>query len=86
VNPVKGRGPTGLYARDSGTASGQRIDFTQVLQTEGGKPMTFVLAAENDKMIHWPSRLGAGIAAFLMLWMMVSVLSRVTQNRNVRRA
>jgi hypothetical protein len=66
-------------------ARGQRFDFTQVLQTEGGKPMTFVLAAENAKRIHWPSRLGAGLAAFLMLWVMVSVLSRGTQNRNVRR-
>jgi type II secretory pathway pseudopilin PulG len=66
-------------------ARGQRFEFTQVLQTEGGKPMTFVLAAENAKMVHWPSRLGAGLAAFLMLWAMVSVLSRGTQNRNVRR-
>jgi len=65
---------------------GQRFAFTQVLQTEGGKPMTFVLAAENAKMVHWPARLGAGLAAFLMLWVMVSVLSRLTQNRNVRRA
>jgi type II secretory pathway pseudopilin PulG len=67
-------------------ARGQRFEFAQVLQTEGGKPMTFVLAAENAKMVHWPSRLGAGLAAFLMLWVMVSVLSRVTQKRNVRRA
>ena len=67
-------------------ARGQRLDFAQVLQTVSGKPMTFVLVAENDKMIHWPSRLGTGLAAFLMLWVMVSVLSRVTQNRNVRRA
>ena len=62
---------------------GQRLAFTQVLQTEGGKPMTFLLSAENTKMVHWPSRLGAGLAAFLMLWVIVSVLSRVTQNRNV---
>jgi hypothetical protein len=65
---------------------GQRFAFTQVLQTEGGKPMTFMLAAENTKMVHWPSRLGAGLAVFLMLWVMVWVLSRITQNRNVRRA
>ena len=64
---------------------GQRLAFTQVLQTEGGKPMTFLLSAENTKTVHWPARLGAGLAAFLMLWVMVSVSSRVTQNRNVRR-
>jgi hypothetical protein len=65
---------------------GQRLTFTQVLQTEGGKPMTFALAAENTRMIHWPSRLGTGLAVFLMLWVMVSVLSRVKHNRNVRHA
>jgi len=65
---------------------GQRFAFTQVLQTEGDKPMTFLLSAENTKIIHWPTRLGAGLAAFLMLWVMVSVLSRATQNRNVQRA
>ncbi len=65
---------------------GERFAFTQVLQTEGGKPMTFLLAAENTKIIHWPTRLGAGLAVFLMLWVMVSVLSRTTQNRNARRA
>ena len=61
---------------------GQRFAFTQVLQTEGGQPMTFLLAAENTKLVHWPSRLGAGLAAFLMLWVLVSVLSRATQNQN----
>jgi hypothetical protein len=65
---------------------GQRFAFTQVLQTEGGQPMTFLLSAENTKIIHWPTRLGAGLAAFLMLWVMVSVLSRATQNRTVHRA
>ncbi|MEI8289254.1 MAG: hypothetical protein WCH99_07255 [Verrucomicrobiota bacterium] len=63
---------------------GQRLAFAQVLQTEGGKPMTFLLAAENSKIIHWPSRLGAGLAAFFALWLAVSVCSRVTQNRKAR--
>ncbi|HEX7570688.1 MAG TPA: hypothetical protein VF492_09300, partial [Verrucomicrobiae bacterium] len=58
---------------------GQRLAFTQVLQTEGGKPMTFVLAAENTKMVHWPSRLAGCAAAFLALWGMVAALSRVTR-------
>jgi type II secretory pathway pseudopilin PulG len=64
---------------------GQRFAFTQVLQTEGGKPMTFVLAAENAKMIHWPSRLAGCAAAFLALWGMVAALSRATR-RNGRLA
>jgi hypothetical protein len=60
---------------------GQRMAFAQVLQTEGGKPMTFVLAADNLKMIHWPSRLAAGLAMFACLWLVVAVVSRVTSPR-----
>ena len=58
---------------------GQRLAFTQVLQTEGGKPMTFTLSAANTKAVHWPSRVGGGLAAFLALWGLVAVLTRVTQ-------
>ncbi len=58
---------------------GQRFAFTQVLQTEGGRPMTFQLSATNTRIIHWPSRLGMGLTAFLALWVAVSVFSRVTQ-------
>jgi hypothetical protein len=58
---------------------GQRLAFTQVLQTEGGKPMTFLLSAANTRIIHWPSRLGMGLTAFLALWVAVSVFSRVTR-------
>jgi hypothetical protein len=64
---------------------GQRLAFTQVLQTEGGKPMTFVLAAENTKLVHWPARLAGCAAAFLALWGMVAVLARATR-RNGRPA
>jgi type II secretory pathway pseudopilin PulG len=64
---------------------GQRFAFTQVLQTEGGKPMTFALAAENSKMIHWPTRLTGCAAAFLALWGMVAALARATR-RNSRLA
>ena len=65
---------------------GQRIAFMQVLQTEAGQPMTFLLSADNTKTIHWSSRLGWGALAFLVLWGAVSVLSRVLQNKGkVRR-
>ena len=60
---------------------GQRLAFTQVLQTEGGKPMTFLLSAANTKAVHWPTRLSAGLAAFLVLWLAVSVFSRATRSR-----
>jgi len=58
---------------------GQRLAFTQVLQTEGGKPMTFRLSAANTRTVHWPARLGLALAAFVVLWGMVAVLSRVTR-------
>jgi type II secretory pathway pseudopilin PulG len=58
---------------------GLRLAFAQVLQTEGGKPMTFRLAATNTKTVHWPLRLAGGAAAFLVLWGMVAMFSRVTR-------
>jgi hypothetical protein len=61
---------------------GQRFAFTQVLQTEGGKPMTFALTAENTKMIHWPSRLAGCAVAFLALWGMVAALARATRRND----
>jgi len=60
---------------------GQRFAFTQVLQTEGGKPMTFQLSAANTRTVHWPARLGMALAAFAALWGMVAVLSRVTRRQ-----
>jgi hypothetical protein len=65
---------------------GQRIAFMQVLQTEAGQPMTFLLSAANTKTVHWSSRLGWGTLTFLVLWGAVSVLSRVLEDkRPVRR-
>ncbi len=61
---------------------GQRFAFTQVLQTEGGRPMTFQLSATNTRTVHWPARLGTTLAAFLILWGMVAGLSRATQQRD----
>jgi len=37
------------------------ISFTQVLQTEGGRPMTIQLFATSSKAVSWPSRLGTGL-------------------------
>jgi hypothetical protein len=63
---------------------GQRMAFMQVLQTEVGQPMTFILVADNTKAIHWPSRLGWIALAFLTLWLAVAILSRVMQSKRLR--
>jgi hypothetical protein len=63
---------------------GERLAFMQVLQTEVGQPMTFVLAADNTKTVHWPSRLGGGAFAFLVLWCAVAILSRVLKDKPLK--
>jgi type II secretory pathway pseudopilin PulG len=62
---------------------GEHLAFMQVLQTEVGRPMTFVLNAENTKTVHWPSRLGCCVLAFLALWGCVFILSRVLKNKQL---
>ncbi|HZL79871.1 MAG TPA: hypothetical protein VFC17_13625, partial [Candidatus Limnocylindrales bacterium] len=60
---------------------GRHFAFTQVLQTEGGRPMTVQLFASSSKAVNWPARLGAGLLAFGILWGMVAALSRVTRRQ-----
>ena len=55
---------------------GLRHAFTQVLQTEVGKPMTIRLLAANAKVVSWPKRLGSAIGGFLVLWGIVVAFSR----------
>ena len=43
--------------------------------------MTFALAAENTKLVHWPTRLVGSVAAFLALWVMVAALVRATRRQ-----
>ena len=57
---------------------GQRFAFTQVLQTESGRPMTIQLFAASTKAVSWPMRGLAVAGAFLILWAMVAVLSRLS--------
>jgi hypothetical protein len=57
---------------------GQHFAFTQVLQTEGGQPMTIQLFAASARAVSWPLRGLIATGAFLILWMMVIVLSRLT--------
>jgi hypothetical protein len=63
---------------------GQRLAFMQVLQTEVGQPMTFILFADNAKTVHWPSRLGWNLLIFTILWGAVAVLSRVLKNKRTQ--
>jgi hypothetical protein len=58
---------------------GLRCAFTQVLQTEIGKPMTIRLLAANTKAVSWPKRLTTALAGFLVLWGAVTVVLRVTR-------
>jgi hypothetical protein len=57
---------------------GQRFAFTQVLQTESGRPMTIQLFAASTKAVNWPMRGLPAAAAFLVLWGLVAILSRLT--------
>ena len=64
---------------------GQHFAFTQVLQTEGGRPMTIQLFAASTKAVSWPLRGLMVGGAFLALWAMVAVLSRLTLRVNKAR-
>lgn len=52
---------------------GLRHSFTQVLQTEIGKPMTVGFQAQNTKTVNWPKRVAGGAGAFLALWVVVAL-------------
>ncbi len=57
---------------------GQHFAFTQVLQTEGGRPMTIQLFAASTKAVSWPMRGLMAAGVFLVLWGLVAILSRLT--------
>jgi prepilin-type processing-associated H-X9-DG protein len=57
---------------------GQHFAFTQVLQTESGRPMTIQLFTASTNAISWPMRGLTVIGAFLMLWALVAIVSRLT--------
>ena len=61
---------------------GLRHVFTQVLQTEIGKPMTERLQAASTKTVSWPKRLATGVGAFLLLWgVMPAVVARASRRK-----
>ena len=55
---------------------GLRQSFTQVLQTELGKPMTVQMTAVNTKSPHWFGRLAWAVGGFLVLWILVVAMAR----------
>jgi hypothetical protein len=56
---------------------GLRHSFSQVLQTEVGKPMLISFVASNAKAANWPMRTGLLALGFVGLWaLMASVLKR----------
>ena len=57
---------------------GLHFAFTQVLQTESGRPMTIQLFAASAKAVSWPMRGLTVLGAFLLLWALVAILSRLT--------
>lgn len=62
---------------------GLRYAFTQVLQTETGKPMTVSFTAANTKRVSWTKRIGGGLFGFAALWAVVALVSGRTTKREV---
>jgi type II secretory pathway pseudopilin PulG len=57
---------------------GLRYAFTQVLQTEIGKPMTIQMTVANTKSANWPTRIALAVVGFLLLWIAVAVTAKRT--------
>jgi hypothetical protein len=54
---------------------GLRHAFTQVLQTETGRPLTVRLFAANTRASTWPKRIAGPLTGFLALWVVVWLLA-----------
>jgi hypothetical protein len=61
---------------------GLRHAFTQVLQTQAGRPLTVRLFAANTRTVSWPKRVAAPLAGFVLLWFLVSLMARRHGTRN----
>jgi hypothetical protein len=55
---------------------GIHYSFSQVLQTEVGKPMSVQLSAVNDRAMSWPARIVAIAGLFASLWLVVTLALR----------
>jgi prepilin-type processing-associated H-X9-DG protein len=59
---------------------GLHYSFVQVLQTEGGKPMTIRLLAASAKIGSWPKQVATALLGFALLWGAVAATLRVTRH------
>ena len=55
-------------------ARGLRHSFSQILQTEVGKPMLVSFVASNGKAANWPVRIALVVVAFIGLWALVNLM------------
>jgi prepilin-type processing-associated H-X9-DG protein len=55
---------------------GIHYSFSQVLQTEIGKPMSIQFSAVNDRAMSWPKRIVSSVGIFAVLWGMVTIALR----------
>jgi hypothetical protein len=55
---------------------GLRFSFTQVLQTEVGKPMVVEFRAVNQQASSWTGRIAWGIMGLLIMWAVVALTFR----------
>jgi hypothetical protein len=55
---------------------GQRLGFTQTLQTKPGEAMTVEFTATASKAFEAPVGFGAGLVGFLALWFVVALVYR----------
>jgi len=54
---------------------GVHLSFSQVLQTEIGKPMLVQMKAENTRTPGWFGRLAIAVAGFAALWLILAIIN-----------
>lgn len=55
---------------------GLRLSFSQILQTQPGKPMTIEFTAVNTKSADWFGRILVYSGCFLVLWLLVAAVAK----------
>jgi hypothetical protein len=55
---------------------GQRLTFTQTLQTEVRKPMSVQFTATATKTLEWPATIGLAVTGLAGLWLLVGFVLR----------
>ena len=78
-----GISPPSMYAAFGSKENLFREAVELYATTEGGRPMTIQLFAASTKAVSWPMRGLMAAGAFLVLWALVAILSRVTRRTQV---